>query len=231
MAVSSINKEEKMEAFQLLHQTTPYIAFALPSMAFPDKDSSSRTRRAPKARITGLVKDGDSLSGLKASLKELAEYAATMGVPLQLNTHNAPSQVCEREQRLPQGGPPSDKEARADTGDGGGAGRQPQRALLPGEIPGVITLLFSHIRLPGGQSSKEQPTEDEDREGPVEKATGRAGFQVVGMKSMSQARMMLSVYGCDGYSLACEKGCLLLGWKGKPIMLASAWQVAKASSS
>ncbi|RVW68844.1 DELLA protein GAI1 [Vitis vinifera] len=60
---------------------------------------------------------------------------------------------------------------------------------------------------------------------------GRAGFQVVGMKSMSQARMMLSVYGCDGYSLACEKGCLLLGWKGKPIMLASAWQVAKASSS
>ncbi|KAL6313575.1 hypothetical protein AAG906_006942 [Vitis piasezkii] len=60
---------------------------------------------------------------------------------------------------------------------------------------------------------------------------GRAGFQVVGMKSMSQARMMLSVYGCDGYSLACEKGCLLLGWKGKPIMLASAWQVAKASLS
>ncbi|GMN53743.1 hypothetical protein TIFTF001_022882 [Ficus carica] len=54
---------------------------------------------------------------------------------------------------------------------------------------------------------------------------GRAGFQVMGLKCMSQARMMLSVYGCDGYTLATEKGCLLLGWKGRPILLASAWQV------
>lgn len=54
---------------------------------------------------------------------------------------------------------------------------------------------------------------------------GRAGFQAVALKSMSQARMLLSVYGCDGYTLASEKGCLLLGWKGRPIMLASAWQV------
>ncbi|XP_050222956.1 GRAS family protein RAD1-like [Mercurialis annua] len=54
---------------------------------------------------------------------------------------------------------------------------------------------------------------------------GRAGFQIMGLKCMSQARMMLSVYGCDGYTLATEKGCLLLGWKGRPIMLASAWQL------
>ncbi|XP_010935246.3 GRAS family protein RAD1 [Elaeis guineensis] len=60
---------------------------------------------------------------------------------------------------------------------------------------------------------------------------GRAGFQVVGLKSMSQARMLLSVYGCEGYSLASEKGCLLLGWKGRPIMWASAWQVNPLSSS
>lgn len=53
---------------------------------------------------------------------------------------------------------------------------------------------------------------------------GRAGFQVMGLKCMSQVRMMLSVYGCDGYTLGSEKGCLLLGWKGRPIMLASAWQ-------
>ncbi|KAJ6996822.1 DELLA protein GAI1 [Populus alba x Populus x berolinensis] len=53
----------------------------------------------------------------------------------------------------------------------------------------------------------------------------RAGFQVMGLKCMSQARMMLSVYGIDGYTLATEKGCLLLGWKGRPLMLASAWQV------
>ncbi|CAN1750062.1 GRAS family protein RAD1 [Linum perenne] len=54
---------------------------------------------------------------------------------------------------------------------------------------------------------------------------GRAGFQVVDLKSMSQARMMLSVYGCDGYTLGSEKGFMMLGWKGRPIMLASAWQV------
>lgn len=60
---------------------------------------------------------------------------------------------------------------------------------------------------------------------------GRAGFQVVGMKCLSQARMMLSVYGCDGYTLASEKGCLCLGWKGRPIMIASAWQVHNVTSS
>ncbi|KAM1484229.1 hypothetical protein TB2_035446 [Malus domestica] len=60
---------------------------------------------------------------------------------------------------------------------------------------------------------------------------GRAGFQVMGLKCTSQARMMLSVYGCDGYTLASEKGCLLLGWKGRPIMLASAWQAHSVSSS
>ncbi|ERM93780.1 hypothetical protein AMTRI_Chr02g217370 [Amborella trichopoda] len=60
---------------------------------------------------------------------------------------------------------------------------------------------------------------------------GRAGFQVVGLKSMSQARMMLSVYGCDGYTLATEKGGLVLGWKGRSIMLASTWQVHSASPS
>jgi hypothetical protein len=60
---------------------------------------------------------------------------------------------------------------------------------------------------------------------------GRAGFQLMGLQCMSQVRMMLPVYGCDGYTLACEKGCLLLGWKGRPIMLAAAWQVPKVLSS
>ncbi|KAH9320424.1 hypothetical protein KI387_015063 [Taxus chinensis] len=53
---------------------------------------------------------------------------------------------------------------------------------------------------------------------------GRSGFQGVPLRFMSQARMMLSVYACDGYSLVQDKGCLLLGWKGRPIMLASAWR-------
>lgn len=59
---------------------------------------------------------------------------------------------------------------------------------------------------------------------------GRAGFQVMPLKCTSQARMMLSVYDCDGYTLSSEKGCLLLGWKGRPIMMASAWQVAASVS-
>ncbi|TKY68587.1 DELLA protein GAI1 [Spatholobus suberectus] len=55
---------------------------------------------------------------------------------------------------------------------------------------------------------------------------GRAGFQVMPLKCTSQVRMMLSVYDCDGYTLSSEKGNLLLGWKGRPVMMASAWQVA-----
>ncbi|KAL2326092.1 hypothetical protein Fmac_025150 [Flemingia macrophylla] len=55
---------------------------------------------------------------------------------------------------------------------------------------------------------------------------GRAGFQVIPLKCTSQARMMLSVYDCDGHTLSSEKGNLLLGWKGRPVMMASAWQVA-----
>ncbi|KAK4355071.1 hypothetical protein RND71_024042 [Anisodus tanguticus] len=59
----------------------------------------------------------------------------------------------------------------------------------------------------------------------------RADFQVVGLKCMSQARMMLSVYGSDGYTLASDKGCLLMGWKGRPIMFASTWEVNNVTSS
>ncbi|TQD77750.1 hypothetical protein C1H46_036735 [Malus baccata] len=59
---------------------------------------------------------------------------------------------------------------------------------------------------------------------------GRAGFQETGLKCTSQARMMLSVYGCDGYTLASEKGCFLR-WKGRPKILASAWQARIPSSS
>ncbi|KAK6154546.1 hypothetical protein DH2020_008794 [Rehmannia glutinosa] len=60
---------------------------------------------------------------------------------------------------------------------------------------------------------------------------GRAGFHVVGLKCLNKAKLMLSGYGCDGYTVASEKGCLQLGWKGRPIMLASAWQVHNVPSS
>ncbi|KAK8617304.1 hypothetical protein V6N13_080221 [Hibiscus sabdariffa] len=51
---------------------------------------------------------------------------------------------------------------------------------------------------------------------------GRAEFQVMGLKCLSQARMMLLVYGSNGYTLGSERGCLLLGWKGRPLKLTSA---------
>ncbi|XP_061351632.1 GRAS family protein RAD1-like [Gastrolobium bilobum] len=56
---------------------------------------------------------------------------------------------------------------------------------------------------------------------------GQAGFQVMPLKCTSKARKMLSVYDCKGYTLTSEKGCLQLGWKGRPIMMASAWKVVR----
>ncbi|KAG6547205.1 hypothetical protein Mapa_011457 [Marchantia paleacea] len=52
----------------------------------------------------------------------------------------------------------------------------------------------------------------------------RAGFQPMPLKFLSQARMWLSHYNCDGYTLSEEKGCLVMGWKGKPIIAASSWK-------
>nr|KYP34491.1 DELLA protein GAI1 [Cajanus cajan] len=68
-------------------------------------------------------------------------------------------------------------------------------------------------------------TERHERVDQWRRQLGRAGFQVMPLKCTSQARMMLSVYDCDGYTLSSEKGNLLLGWKGRPVMMASAWQV------
>lgn len=58
---------------------------------------------------------------------------------------------------------------------------------------------------------------------------GRGGFQVVGMKCLNEVREMVCGYGCDGYTVGSEKGCLQLGWKGRPIMLASAWHLNNSS--
>lgn len=54
---------------------------------------------------------------------------------------------------------------------------------------------------------------------------GRAGFQVVAGMKERQSTAMKSVSGCDGYTVGNDqKGHVLLGWKGRPIMLAAAWQ-------
>ncbi|KAJ4837617.1 hypothetical protein Tsubulata_044302 [Turnera subulata] len=53
----------------------------------------------------------------------------------------------------------------------------------------------------------------------------RAGFQAAPFKMMSQAKQWLAKNKvCDGYTVAEEKGCLVLGWKSKPIIAASCWK-------
>ncbi|PIA25178.1 hypothetical protein AQUCO_12300013v1 [Aquilegia coerulea] len=53
----------------------------------------------------------------------------------------------------------------------------------------------------------------------------RAGFQPVPIKMLAQAKQWLGkVKVCDGYTIVEEKGCLVLGWKSKPLVAASCWK-------
>lgn len=53
----------------------------------------------------------------------------------------------------------------------------------------------------------------------------RAGFQGAPMKMVAQAKHWLSKNKvCNGYTVVEEKGCLVLGWKSKPIVAASCWK-------
>lgn len=53
----------------------------------------------------------------------------------------------------------------------------------------------------------------------------RAGFQPAPIKRMAQAKQWLDkVKSCEGYTIAEEKGCLVLGWMSKPIIAASCWK-------
>ncbi|MCO5602173.1 hypothetical protein L7F22_056301 [Adiantum nelumboides] len=55
----------------------------------------------------------------------------------------------------------------------------------------------------------------------------RAGFQLAPIRLEGQARLWLNAnYSSlkEDYTLSDEKGCLVLGWKGKPIIAASAWR-------
>ncbi|XP_068651850.1 GRAS family protein RAD1-like [Aristolochia californica] len=53
----------------------------------------------------------------------------------------------------------------------------------------------------------------------------RAGFQPSPVKMITQAKQWLTkVKVCEGYTIAEEKGCLVLGWKSKPIVAASCWK-------
>lgn len=53
----------------------------------------------------------------------------------------------------------------------------------------------------------------------------RAGFQGSPIKMVVQAKQWLVKNNiCDGYTVVEEKGCLVLGWKSKPIVAVSCWK-------
>ncbi|OMO81489.1 Transcription factor GRAS [Corchorus olitorius] len=53
----------------------------------------------------------------------------------------------------------------------------------------------------------------------------RAGFQPAPIKMVMQAKKWLGKFKvCEGYTIVEDKGCLVLGWKSKPIIAASCWK-------
>ncbi|XP_022135579.1 DELLA protein RGL1-like [Momordica charantia] len=53
----------------------------------------------------------------------------------------------------------------------------------------------------------------------------RAGFQAAPTKMMAQAKQWIGKFKAnEGYTVVEEKGCLVLGWKSKPIVAASCWK-------
>ncbi|KAI9161258.1 hypothetical protein LWI28_015785 [Acer negundo] len=308
--VSLINREEKMEAFHLLYQTTPYIAFGFMaaneaiSQAAQGKDSlhiidlgmehtlqwpsllrslASRPEGPPKIRISGLIHDQNRLE-IETNMKILVQDAiSSLGIALEFTLISEPvttALLTEENLNLREGEAlfvnsimhlhKYVKESRGslkailqaikklnptlltvveqDANHNGPffLGRfleslhyysaifDSLEACLPRNSPQRLNIerlhLAEEIRNIVAYEGSDR-IERHERVDQWRRQLGRAGFQVVGLKCLSQARMMLSVYGCDGYTLGSEKGCLLLGWKGRPIMLASAWQVHNVSSS
>ncbi|KAK3042651.1 hypothetical protein RJ639_000903 [Escallonia herrerae] len=109
--VSLVNRQEKTQAFHLLHQTTPYISFGFMAandaicQAAEGKDSlhiidlgmehtlqwpslirnlASRAEGPPKqVRITGIIGDQD-LSELESSMKSVIDESSSLGISLEL---------------------------------------------------------------------------------------------------------------------------------------------------
>ncbi|KAG7033377.1 DELLA protein GAI1, partial [Cucurbita argyrosperma subsp. argyrosperma] len=52
------------------------------------------------------------------------------------------------------------------------------------------------------------------------------GFKGVALSSnaVTQSKILLGLYSCDGYRLTEDKGCLLLGWQDRALIAASAWR-------
>ncbi|XVF08756.1 hypothetical protein REPUB_Repub07fG0030300 [Reevesia pubescens] len=53
----------------------------------------------------------------------------------------------------------------------------------------------------------------------------RAGFQAAPLRMLTQAKQWLGKNTvCEGYTVVEDKGCLVLGWKSKPIVATSCWK-------
>ncbi|KAG4915500.1 hypothetical protein JHK87_053057 [Glycine soja] len=52
------------------------------------------------------------------------------------------------------------------------------------------------------------------------------GFKGVALSpnAVTQSKILLGLYSCEGYRLTEDKGCLLLGWQDRAIIAASAWR-------
>ncbi|CAN4082263.1 unnamed protein product [Withania somnifera] len=52
------------------------------------------------------------------------------------------------------------------------------------------------------------------------------GFKGVALSAnaVTQSKILLGLYSCDGYKLNQDNGCLLLGWQDRAILAASAWR-------
>ncbi|CAN1243724.1 GRAS family protein RAM1 [Linum perenne] len=52
------------------------------------------------------------------------------------------------------------------------------------------------------------------------------GFKGVALSgnAVTQSKILLGLYSCDGYRLTEDNGCLLLGWQDRAILAASAWR-------
>ncbi|CDP16713.1 unnamed protein product [Coffea canephora] len=52
------------------------------------------------------------------------------------------------------------------------------------------------------------------------------GYKGVGLSTnaVTQSKILLGLYSCEGYRLTEDKGCLLLGWQDRAIVAASAWR-------
>ncbi|XP_065858840.1 GRAS family protein RAD1-like [Euphorbia lathyris] len=301
----NVSAEEKIEAFHLLYQTTPYIAFGYMVAneaiceASRGKDSihvidlgmtntlqwpslirtlSSRPEGPPRVRITGLLSlsPNENLLQIESSMKNLVEYAKSLGVSLHFNMVSepvTPSLLTKETLGLKEGeevffnsvmrlhnfvnesrgslkailqsikklNPTLLTVIEQDANHNGPffLGRfleslhyysaifDSLEASLPRESHERVKIEKHHFaeeirNIVGNEGSSR--IERHERADQWRRQLGRAGFQVMPLKCMSQVRLMLSVYGCDGYTLTSEKGCLHLGWKGRPIMLASAWQ-------